>query len=133
MLTRSYPSDSTVTKAPIELLKALEGDIRNPLKGIPREQLFENVTRFHKEKKLPEDILPLLKQGALVAQNPADFEDLEDIDEEDKNHLRREVTHRWRHPWPLYYTIFLNSIAAAIQGWDQVSPRPSPPVPNPRV
>jgi MFS family permease len=26
---------------------------------------------------------------------------------------------RWRQPWPLYMTIVLNSIAAAIQGWDQ--------------
>jgi hypothetical protein len=33
--------------------------------------------------------------------------------------LREEVTHRWKHPWALYFTIILNSIAAAIQGWDQ--------------
>jgi hypothetical protein len=33
--------------------------------------------------------------------------------------LREEVTHRWKHPRILYYTIILNSIAAAIQGWDQ--------------
>lgn len=56
-----------------------------------------------------------------MAQSPADFEALEDIDEEEKEWLRKEVTHRWKHPWPLYYTIVLNSIAAAIQGWDQVS------------
>ena len=29
------------------------------------------------------------------------------------------MTHRWRHPRILYFTIILNSIAAAIQGWDQ--------------
>jgi len=33
--------------------------------------------------------------------------------------LREEVTHRWKHPKTLYFTIILNSIAAAIQGWDQ--------------
>ena len=103
------------------LTQNLEGEIRNPLKGIPRERLFEDVARFQREKGLPEDILPLLRKGALVAQDPAGFEDLEDIDEEEKEWLRKEVTHRWTHPWPLYYTIVLNSIAAAIQGWDQVS------------
>jgi len=29
------------------------------------------------------------------------------------------LIHRWRQPWALYMTIVLNSIAAAIQGWDQ--------------
>ncbi len=62
----------------------------------------------------------MLKKGALVAQNPAGFESLTDIDEAEKQALRDETLHRWRHPWPLYYTIILNSIAAAIQGWDQV-------------
>lgn len=97
----------------------LEGEIRNPLKGIPRETLLENVTRFQQEKGLPEDILPMLKKGALVAQNPASFETLSELDEDEKIALRQEVTHRWKHPKPLYYTILLNSIAAAIQGWDQ--------------
>jgi len=106
-------------KSIVELTENVEGEIRNPLKGISREELFENVTRFHAEKGLPEDVLPLLKKGALVAQNPADFEAMDDLDEDDKRALREEVTHRWKHPSQLYYTIILNSIAAAIQGWDQ--------------
>ncbi|KEY65717.1 hypothetical protein S7711_05548 [Stachybotrys chartarum IBT 7711] len=97
----------------------IEGEIRNPLKGLSREDLIENVTKFHREKGLPQDILPLLQKGALVAQNPADFENIEVLDEAEKQALREEVTKRWKHPWPLYYTIILNSIAAAIQGWDQ--------------
>ncbi|KAI8717111.1 MFS domain-containing protein [Fusarium sp. LHS14.1] len=39
--------------------------------------------------------------------------------EEEKEALRQEVTRKWRHPRSLYNTIFLNSIAAAIQRWDQ--------------
>ncbi len=65
------------------------------------------------------DILPYLQKGALVAQNPAGLEHIDDLDESEKVLLRNEVTHRWRHPLALYYTIILNSIAAAIQGWDQ--------------
>lgn len=65
------------------------------------------------------DILPLLKKGALVAQNPRNFENIEELDEDERQALREEVTHRWKHPWALYFTIILNSIAASIQGWDQ--------------
>ncbi|RFU78197.1 sugar transporter [Trichoderma arundinaceum] len=101
------------------LTEELEGEIRNPLKGIPKETLFSNVADFHRAKELPSDILPLLQKGALVAQNPAAFESLDELDEEEKQALREEVTHRWKHPWALYYTIGLSSIAAAIQGWDQ--------------
>ncbi|KAM5342104.1 hypothetical protein ACJ41O_015135 [Fusarium nematophilum] len=111
--TRDYHEDIS------KLTENLVGEIRNPLKGIPRDQLFKDVAEFQESKGLPEDILPLLQKGALIAQSPADFEALEELDEGEKEALRREVTHKWSHPRALYYTIFLNSIAAAIQGWDQ--------------
>ncbi|KAK5995914.1 Polyol transporter 5 [Cladobotryum mycophilum] len=110
--------DATAKKV-AELTDNLEGEIRNPLKGIPKETLLQNVAAFQREKGLPEDILPLLRKGALVAQNPANYENIDELDESEKHALREEVTNRWKHPWPLYYTIILNSIAAAIQGWDQ--------------
>jgi hypothetical protein len=102
------------------LTENLEGEIRNPLKGIPQHTLFANVEEFQRTKGLPSDILPLLQKGALVAQNPAAFESVNELDEDEKRVLREEATHRWKHPWSLYYTIGLSSIAAAIQGWDQV-------------
>ncbi|CAK7216857.1 hypothetical protein SCUCBS95973_002951 [Sporothrix curviconia] len=104
-----------------QLAQAYEGEIRNPLKGMPRQQLLEDVARFRMEKGLPEDILPYLERGALVAQNPAGFEHLEELSGDEKQAIREEVTHRWKHPWALYYTIVLNSVAAAIQGWDQTA------------
>lgn len=33
--------------------------------------------------------------------------------------LNAEITHKWRHPKTLYFTIVLCSIGAAVQGWDQ--------------
>ncbi|KAI1967030.1 hypothetical protein LOZ58_000523 [Ophidiomyces ophidiicola] len=102
----------------IAMSQNLTGEIRNPLSDIPREQLLQDVDDFANQQNLT-DILPLLRKGALVAQSPADFENIADLDEADREALRNEVVHRWRHPWPLYYTILLNSIAAAIQGWDQ--------------
>jgi hypothetical protein len=61
----------------------------------------------------------LLRKGALVAQSPHQIENIPELDETEREKLRDEVTHRWRHPRTLYFTIIMNSIAAAIQGWDQ--------------
>ncbi|KAG6115431.1 hypothetical protein E4U13_002780 [Claviceps humidiphila] len=97
-----------------------EPEIENPLRHLSRDELFEKVSVFHDHKHLQDHIdLSLLQRGALVAQNPANFEALDLLDDVEKNALRQEHTHRWKHPWALYYTIILNSIAAAIQGWDQ--------------
>ncbi len=63
--------------------------------------------------------LPLLKKGALAAQNPTAYETLPELDDDERDALRFEVTNKWKHPKILYLTIILNSIAAAVQGWDQ--------------
>jgi len=92
--------------------------VRNPLVGIPRDQLLQDVENYASEYQLT-DILPLLRKGALVAQSPHALEHIPELDDSERQRLREEVTHRWRHPRVLYFTIILNSIAAAIQGWDQ--------------
>lgn len=66
-----------------------------------------------------EEITVVLKEGVLVGQAPGDFKRIPQLDENDRLVLRQEITNRWKHPWALYYTIFLNPISAAIQGWDQ--------------
>ena len=86
--------------------------------GIPRVELLQDVENYAQTNGLM-DILPMLRKGALVAQNPLGIEDIPDLDEPDREALRNEITHRWKHPKTLYFTIILNSIAAAIQGWDQ--------------
>lgn len=77
-----------------------------------------NVEAFAHQHELV-DILPLLRKGALVAQNPTNLDSIAELDDADRLIIREETTRRWNHPWALYYTIILNSIAAAIQGWDQ--------------
>jgi hypothetical protein len=61
----------------------------------------------------------LIRKGALVAQAPLLFEELDELDEAERVALREERTHRFKQPRILYFTIIMNSIAAAIQGWDQ--------------
>jgi hypothetical protein len=92
--------------------------IKNPLVGIPKDQLMRDVETFAGANNLT-DILPVLRKGALVAQSPLHFQSIPELDEDDRRVLLDETTHRWRHPKMLYFTIVLNSIAAAIQGWDQ--------------
>ncbi|KAJ5287193.1 Major facilitator superfamily domain general substrate transporter [Penicillium angulare] len=99
-------------------------EIRNPLEGIPRHQLMSSVQQYAQEHELL-DIVPFLRKGAIAGQNPShawNAEKLEgfgELDAEDREVLVVERTSRWKQPRALYYTIILNSIAAAIQGWDQ--------------
>jgi hypothetical protein len=99
-------------------VRADYGRIKNPLTGIPKAQLLADVEQFAADNDLG-DIHDYLIKGALVAQNPHHIDQIQELDEEDRRVLREEVTHRWKHPRILYVTIILNSIAAAIQGWDQ--------------
>jgi len=64
------------------------------------------------------DKLTIFQKGALVAQNPDDFDNIEELDAEDKRHLRREITHKFHLPKDLYFTIALCSLGSAVQGWD---------------
>lgn len=82
---------------------------------------MRDVEAFAHEKNLV-DKIPVLRKGALVAQNPNDFEDQdgeEALDEVEKTVLRDEILHRWRMPARLFLTIATCSIGAAVQGWDQ--------------
>jgi hypothetical protein len=78
---------------------------------------MRDVESFANEHQL-RDILPDLIKGALVTQNPHGIEQISELDEIDRQHLSDEVTQKWKHPRALYFTIVLNSIAAAVQGWD---------------
>ncbi|KFY87694.1 hypothetical protein V500_06819 [Pseudogymnoascus sp. VKM F-4518 (FW-2643)] len=91
--------------------------IRNPLLGISKPDLLAQVTEFCREHDL-EDKTYVFQKGALVAQHPESFEDIEELDEGDKVPIRQEKSHKWRLPWTLYYTVAICSLGSAIQGWD---------------
>ncbi|TFK17255.1 sugar transporter [Coprinopsis marcescibilis] len=106
------------TKRHIDLANNVEARIHNPLHGIPRDTLLKGVEEFAKEYGL-EDKVDLFKKGALLAQSPGELETIPGITEEEKEHIRRETTHRWSQSKSLYLTIIICSLAAAVQGWDQ--------------
>jgi len=105
----------------VDLNANLEARIKNPLEGIPRDELMSRVHAFAEEKGLTEHI-QLLRKGALVAQDPSNYEDIdgpEALLEDEKAAIRKEIEHKWRLPARLYLTIITCSIGAAVQGWDQ--------------
>jgi sugar porter (SP) family MFS transporter len=102
----------------IDLANNVQAKIQNPLRGIPRAKLLQQVEAFVEEKGL-EDKIELFKKAALLAQNPKTFEQLPELTEEDKTVIRRETTHKWSQPRDLYLTVVICSLAAAVQGWDQ--------------
>jgi len=65
--------------------------IQNPLHGIPHDTLLAQVEAFAQEYKM-EDILNILQKGALLAQNPGQFESIKELDEKDLEVIRREKT-----------------------------------------
>ena len=108
--TSSHSSDKKVSET---------AKIKNPLAGMSKEELLEDVDNFAREKELVDE-LPHLRRGgkydltdyqekrltvplALIAQDPMCFEQMEDISEQDKDVLRQEYTHRWRQPWMMYF------------------------------
>ncbi|KAF2023355.1 hypothetical protein EK21DRAFT_105367 [Setomelanomma holmii] len=96
----------------------VSGLVRNPLIGIPKVQLLSDVRSFAKEHGLEvEEPFPI--KGALFAQNPTLFEEIEELEEADRLAIREEFTNRFKLPRTLYVTVILNSVAAAIHGWDQ--------------
>lgn len=61
-----------------------------------------------------------MQKGALVAQDPAHFEDVPGLTAFELENLNLEVTNKWHQPKAMYYTVILCSVGAAVQGWDQV-------------
>ncbi|KAM0266922.1 hypothetical protein ACHAPA_006491 [Fusarium lateritium] len=115
---RETAAEKTRRASVVSMTRNDGGSIKNPLVGIPKQELLRGVEAYAQEHDLG-DALPHLRKGALVAQRPGEFESIEELDETDREALRTETNHKWRHPKSLYYTIFLNSLSAAIQGWDQ--------------
>ncbi|THW18040.1 MFS transporter [Aureobasidium pullulans] len=94
------------------------GEVKNMLAGLTKAEIFRNVETYAQKYEL-NDIVDLLKKGALVAQNPGHPEAIEELSARELESIQAEKTHRWRHPKTLYAMVALNSVGAAIQGWDQ--------------
>jgi len=103
----------------VDDVHALNVKLANPLQGLSHEQLMADGEAFARDYGLAH-LTEEFKKGALIAQNPAVFETLPLLTEQDKAILRRELTHKWDQPLTLYYLVILCSVAAAVQGVSSV-------------
>lgn len=90
----------------------------NPLARDPPETLIVNVRKFVNDYGFGEE-LRYFEKGALAALDPSRTEDIEGLEPYELDALRKERSDRWHLPRAFWFTIMFNSIAAAIQGWDQ--------------
>lgn len=81
---------------------SLNAVFENPLAGIPREQLFNDVVEFCQKYGLM-DHVETFKKGALISQNPTIATSLPELSDDERNALEREHTHKWSQPWQLYF------------------------------
>ncbi|BGP11564.1 hypothetical protein JCM10049v2_007473 [Rhodotorula toruloides] len=92
--------------------------LENPLQGISHERLEAMGRAFAREKGL-EEYEEEFAKGAQLAQDPLAFESVAMLGDADREILRDEVAHKWRHPWQLYSLVVCCSMAAAVQGMDE--------------
>lgn len=92
--------------------------LANPLSGMSPEEVLLEADRFAEERDML-DIRDDLRKGALVAAFPADFENIKELSEEEKEYLRWETTHPWRQPKTLWLLVVACAMGAVVQGQDQ--------------
>ncbi len=108
---RDSASDSSHRTRTVDVNTKLE----NPLAKLVHKQLLADAADFARSHELGE-YTETIQKGALLAQDPAAFETLPMLTEEDRRMLRREYTHKWDQPKTLYYLVVVCAIAAAVQG-----------------
>lgn len=102
----------------IDESQTLSGKFENPLAGVPKHKLFEDVEKFCQEYDMM-DKIENFKKGALIAQAPSKYREIEDLSSEDLAILDNEKEHKWSQPWMLYWLTAMCAMGAATQGMDE--------------
>ena len=99
-----------------DLISNTTAKLANPLGDLTDEEAMNNAAAFARDNDLDEDVF---RKGGLLAKRPQGFEHMKILNEEDKERLRHEISHRYDQPWILYNLVSACSIAAAVQGMDE--------------
>lgn len=95
-VVQGYASDSPYPQTEkVNLTNNVSARIQNPLSGKSQGELFADVDKFAAQYGL-QDITDLVKKGALIAQNPAEFENVPGLTDDERTVLRDEVVHKWK-------------------------------------
>ncbi|KAI5290771.1 hypothetical protein KEM54_000500 [Ascosphaera aggregata] len=100
--------------------RKLNAKLRNPLEGLTHAMLTRQGSHYARYYQLgDEEDIRAFELGAVLAQAPEKFQDVEGLREEEKEVLRREFANRWSQPVLMYVLIVLCSMCAAVQGMDE--------------
>ncbi|KAL9599632.1 MAG: hypothetical protein Q9219_003716 [cf. Caloplaca sp. 3 TL-2023] len=80
----------------------LNAVFENPFADIPDDRLMRDVEQFCHDNDMMDD-LEDMKKGALVSKHPRGIDTADFLSEEEKESVRREKTHKWDHPWMLFW------------------------------
>lgn len=98
----------------------LNAKLANPLAGFTHDELKKQGLRFSITHQVgEEEDIRAFEMGAVLAQAPEKFEEIEGLTEEELQVLRQEFTNRWSQPMLMYVVIGICSICAAVQGMDE--------------
>jgi hypothetical protein len=92
--------------------------VHNPLACLSKGACAEQAQAFAQGFGMPEHT-SLFARAALVARDPERFENLTELEPDEREALIYERDHKWHGPKMLWYSIGLCAIGAATQGWDQ--------------
>lgn len=89
----------------------------NPLAGFSVEALRSQGAQYARLHEMDSAVdIRAFEIGAILAQDPTAFDQVEALTEEERHVLHREVTSRWSQPKSLYLIVVLCSTCAALQG-----------------
>ncbi|KAN0077791.1 Sugar transporter domain containing protein [Elaphomyces granulatus] len=98
----------------------LNAKLANPLAGYTHEELRRRGLSFGVTHLMgDEDDLRAFEMGAVLAQAPDKFEQVEGLNDQELEALRKEFNNRWSQPKLMYLVIVICSICAAVQGMDE--------------
>ncbi|KAM5358558.1 hypothetical protein ACJZ2D_015172 [Fusarium nematophilum] len=92
--------------------------VENPLKSKSPEVVVAEAKAYAESHGLSEHA-DLIGRAALVARDSHRFNEIAELDDEERNALQYEKDHKWHGPKMLWYSIGLCAVGAATQGWDQ--------------
>ncbi|KAI9282156.1 hypothetical protein BC943DRAFT_329278 [Umbelopsis sp. AD052] len=99
-------------------MHAVDTEKGKPIVVKSEKEVLDVATNIINQNGL-EEYEDVIKRGALLANDPDNWESRTDITEEEKEVLRREVTHRWHQPAQMYFLAAVGAMAAVVQGMDE--------------
>ena len=94
--------------------------LANPLAGISHAQLEEMGATYAKKHHIgDEEDIRAFRKGAVLAQEPRRFAQVQGLTSRELEVLQKEFDSRWSQPKLMYMVIALCSTCAAVQGMGQ--------------